>query len=82
MTYKVDVALLEKQVAIEVDGHSHAATVRKKQDRKKDRALRAVGWSVLRLSNQQAMSDEAVTIIESFMRSQSEKGKAILRKAY
>ena len=48
--YKVDLANLEKMIAIEVDGHSHRS--RKEQDKKKDAKLNSLGWKVLRFSNQ------------------------------
>ena len=54
--YKIDFAYPKARVAIEVDGSSHHLLARQAQDRKKEAALRALGWSVLRLSNAQALS--------------------------
>ena len=51
--YKVDIAIPEKMVAIEVDGNSHCAIDRQKQDEKKDRFLNGLGWRVLRFKNKQ-----------------------------
>jgi len=49
--YKVDIGNQELRIAIEIDGHSHGALIRKQQDRKKEAFLRSVGWTVLRFSN-------------------------------
>jgi len=53
--YKIDVALPEHKIAVEVDGLSHNLLCRKEQDKKKDRFLRGVGWKVLRFTNRQVM---------------------------
>ncbi len=47
--YKLDLAWPARKIAIEVDGHSHRS--RKEQDQKKDAALLALGWIVLRFWN-------------------------------
>jgi very-short-patch-repair endonuclease len=47
--YKIDLANVERRLAIEVDGHSHHA--RKDLDLKKDRKLSDLGWTVLRFWN-------------------------------
>ena len=47
--YKIDLALPERKIAVEVDGFSHGS--RKAQDEKKDAKLRSLGWTVLRFSN-------------------------------
>src|SRR4029077_1779121 len=49
--YKVDFGDPDTLMAIEVDGGSHYG--RKAQDRKKDAKLTGLGWSVLRITNQQ-----------------------------
>jgi len=54
--YKVDVANRELMIAIELDGPSHGSLKRQSQDQKKDSLLRSLGWKVLRLKNEQAMS--------------------------
>jgi hypothetical protein len=51
--YKVDIALIEPMIAIEVDGNSHCAIVRQEQDKKKDAFLSGLGWTVLRFKNKQ-----------------------------
>ena len=48
--YKLDLALVERRVGIEVDGFSHAS--RRALDTKKDEMLASLGWTVLRFSNQ------------------------------
>jgi len=54
--YKLDLANAHLMVAIELDGMSHFALKRKEQDRKKDALLRSLGWKVLRLKNEEALS--------------------------
>lgn len=51
--YKLDLALPERRVAIEVDGNSHHS--RKHLDVKKDEKLRSLGWLVLRFWNQEIL---------------------------
>lgn len=53
--YKVDIALPEYMVAVEVDGRSHCAIARQEQDEKKDSFLNGLGWQVLRFKNKQVM---------------------------
>ena len=54
--YKLDIANKELMIAIELDGRSHGALKRQMQDQKKDALLRSLGWKVLRLKNEEAMS--------------------------
>lgn len=54
--YKVDVAFPKEKLAVEIDGASHNALQRQDQDRKKETALRSLGWTVLRFTNQEVMS--------------------------
>jgi very-short-patch-repair endonuclease len=53
--YKVDIAIPEKMVAIEIDGNSHCAIERQQQDLKKEQFLNGLGWTVLRFKNKQVM---------------------------
>lgn len=55
--YKIDLAHAPTKLAIEVDGYSHASLARRDQDRKKDRFLMSIGWTVLRFTNQEVMDD-------------------------
>jgi hypothetical protein len=47
--YKVDLGLIEKKIAIELDGNSHYS--RKSLDKKKDDMLSSLGWKVIRFWN-------------------------------
>jgi len=51
--YKVDLAIPEYHLAIEIDGQSHQALERKRQDAKKDAFLDTLDWKVLRFSNKE-----------------------------
>lgn len=53
--YKIDIANPSRKIAIEIDGKSHRLLERKKQDAKKDKLLRKLGWMVLRYSNEDAV---------------------------
>lgn len=55
--YKVDVADPSQKLAIEIDGHSHNTKKWKYLDKRKTEVLNALGWSVLRFSNQRVDSD-------------------------
>jgi very-short-patch-repair endonuclease len=65
--YKVDIAIPEKMIAIEVDGGSHSAIERQMQDKKKDAFLKKLGWNVLRFTNKQVMErlEECVQTVMS-----------------
>lgn len=51
--YKVDFGNPRTKVAIEVDGSSHNCLQQRAKDRKKEKKLAELGWSVLRVSNAQ-----------------------------
>ena len=53
--YKIDVADEETKTAVEVDGGSHGSAARREQDRRKDKILAGLGWTVLRFSNRRVM---------------------------
>lgn len=55
--YSIDIANPSIKVAVEVDGKSHKALLRKKTDSEKDEYLRSQGWLVLRVSNEQVLQD-------------------------
>lgn len=61
-TYKPDLTLQSLKVAIEADGASHAGK-RRVLDRKKDEFLRGLGWTVLRFTNAQILSDPAAVMM-------------------
>ena len=59
--YKVDIADPGHRLAIEVDGRTHNTKKWKFLDKRKMEVLNALGWSVLRFSNQRVDSElEAV----------------------
>ena len=51
--YKLDFAWPHLKIGLEVDGGSHTLLVRQAQDRKKEKKLAELGWSVSRISNAQ-----------------------------
>lgn len=53
--YKIDLAHPAHMIAIEVDGPSHASFAVRERDEKKDAFLQERGWSVLRVSNAEAL---------------------------
>ena len=55
--YKIDIAIPNHHVAIEIDGQSHHATERKLQDKKKEDFLVGKGWKVLRFTNKEVMEN-------------------------
>jgi hypothetical protein len=55
--YKIDIAIPALKIAIEVDGFSHCALDRQKQDAKKQALLTERGWSVLRFTNREAVEN-------------------------
>ena len=55
--YKVDLAIVDQKLAIEVDGSSHGALIRREQDERKGEILKSLGWSVLRFTNKEVMED-------------------------
>lgn len=52
--YKIDLALPELKIAIEIDGGSHGSLKVQEADRRKTAFLTGCGWHVLRFTNQQA----------------------------
>jgi len=55
--YKIDIALEELKLAIEIDGTSHNSLKVKECDKKKTNLLISQGWKVLRLSNLQIQKE-------------------------
>lgn len=53
--YKIDIANAERRIAIEVDGGSHCAIERREQDARKTDFLVSLGWSVFRVSKEEAL---------------------------
>lgn len=67
--YKVDLGFPEHHLAVEADGASHCLLKRQKQDRKKNRFLRGLGWTVLRFTNRKILQrpQEVREAIESII---------------
>ena len=76
--YKVDLASPTLMIAIEVDGNSHLSPAAKARDAKKDNLLRALGWTVLRFTNDQVLNetDDVMDEILTVMSSTSRRGPA------
>jgi hypothetical protein len=55
--YKVDLAVPDIRLAIEIDGNSHKSKKWKFLDRRKTEILSALGWSVLRFWNHEVYAD-------------------------
>jgi hypothetical protein len=51
--YKVDLAVVESKLAIEVDGASHKLKKWKFLDKRKTEILNSLGWTVIRFTNQE-----------------------------
>lgn len=65
--YSADLALPELQLCVEVDGNSHRALKRQRQDSSRDHTLRRLGWRTLRFTNQEIKEnlDSVVSAIMS-----------------
>jgi hypothetical protein len=55
--YKLDLAQPQYKIAIEIDGGSHHALAARQRDRKKQGFLVSAGWSLLRFSNEDVMTN-------------------------
>jgi very-short-patch-repair endonuclease len=53
----VDLALPGQKIAVEVDGLSHNTYAVRERDSRKDSLLAEAGWSVLRITNSEILSD-------------------------
>lgn len=51
LCYKVDFGHPARRIAVELDGPYHRQAYQRRRDAKKDNALRALGWTVLRISH-------------------------------
>jgi hypothetical protein len=61
--YKVDLGCPRLKLAVELDGHSHRSKSRQALDRKKDEKLSSLGWTILRVRNETALSDTSGTLL-------------------
>lgn len=55
--YKIDLAHPGKMIAVEVDGSSHRTLLGRERDDRKNAALAALGWTVIRFRNEEVMND-------------------------
>lgn len=62
--YKLDFGHQNLKVGLEVDGRSHLAEARIKQDLKKERKLQELGWKIFRIKNTQALSPSGILRLE------------------
>jgi hypothetical protein len=56
-SYKIDLACVDARLAVEVDGLSHKAWSRREQDKRKDFILSCLGWTVVRVTNEEVRAD-------------------------
>jgi hypothetical protein len=81
-SYKVDIANVPAKLAIEVDGNSHKLLRWKYLDDRKMKVLRALGWEVIRFSNEQVMQNVQGVVTEalSYLTSlQERRGSGLLQ---
>jgi len=62
--YCVDIAHVQSKTAIEVDGEAHRSHRIKALDEKKTKVLGALGWSVIRITNQKVLENVSVVAKE------------------
>lgn len=75
--YRVDLAILEKRVAIELDGHEfHKSREDRTRDAKRERYLQRHGWQVIRFTGTEIHNDvfqcidEAIQIVQQIPKKQ------------
>jgi very-short-patch-repair endonuclease len=71
MKHIADFALLDRKLIIEVDGDSHSTPRQREKDLKHTLALQALGWTVFRCSNEQAMAAPSGTVQAALTASQT-----------
>lgn len=47
--YSIDFAMIDKKIALEIDGQQHRFTARRESDKRKDAKLHDAGWKVFRI---------------------------------
>jgi hypothetical protein len=55
--YKIDIGNQALMIGVEIDGESHSAIKRQEQDRKKEKFLRSIGWTILRFKNKEVLNN-------------------------
>lgn len=67
--YKLDFALPEKMLNIELDGPSHRARARQAADDRRDTMLTNLGWTVLRIKNTEILSKSSTSALREYLTS-------------
>ena len=62
--YKIDLAIVDKKIAIEIDGNSHCSILRQEQDLKKSLFLENLGWKVYHFKNKYVMENSKKIVQE------------------
>lgn len=63
--YRVDVALPELKIAIEIDGREwHNTELQTENDKARDRALMRLGWQTIRYPGREVYADAAACVAE------------------
>jgi len=75
--YKCDFASPMRMLIIEVDGQSHYTPSRRAQDRKKEAALRGLGWRVFRVTNKAVFARCSTSKLEAF-RASTRRGRLFI----
>lgn len=64
VNYKPDFVNLELKLCIEIDGKTHRTKLGKARDRKKEECLSMLGYTVLRFTNEQVLSDLESCVVD------------------
>jgi len=62
--YKIDFAFPSRKIGLEIDGPSHAN--RQDADRKKDARLNTLGWTIIRVKNEEVLSGKSESVLLEF----------------
>ena len=62
--YKIDVAWVDRKLGLEIDGSSHA--YRMDADARKDTRLQRIGWTIVRVTNEEAQSENLLLRLSEF----------------
>lgn len=57
--YKVDIAITNTMIGIEIDGISHKTYKQKERDKKKEEKLCSLNWTILRFTNEEVQNIES-----------------------
>lgn len=64
--YRLDFALLDEKIAIEVDDPSHTQKRKRAADKMRTARLNKAGWKVLRTTNEAVLADPAKALADCF----------------